>query len=353
MPRPAALVAACAAVAACLLPPSAAQGPADEVSRRLSRWEAEPALRPFATLTPPGVGLTAPTGQRMSLHIGVNRLDPAKYPGVPSLEAAEADALALHDTARLALFEAKLLVGERATTRAVLAEFAAAAARLRAGDLFLVTFAGHGALVKDFNNNHAPRGYDQAFCLYDRMLVDDEIVTRWADFKPGVKVLILLDSCHSGTSKTARARGQTAARSAKALAPGKDAVAKLVARSVGGSATPRVRALPTDEHAQANAVQESELIAATKGLDSVAAVARTQAAVLRIAACRADQESLEVGRHGLFTHSLLELWDGGRFPGTYRDLVARAGALTSPYQEPTLDYYGEEVVSFLANPSFR
>ncbi|MBN9520315.1 caspase family protein, partial [bacterium] len=242
------------------------------------------------------------------------------------------------------------LVGEAATVAAVLAEVDRAVAGLQRGDLFIMTFAGHGALVEDYNGDQAPRKTDQAFCLFDRMLVDDEVVVRWGAFQPGVRVLILLDSCHSGTSPTAGAQLETKKRGAGGA---DDPLARLAARSVGSPAVPRVRALRSEQHTTANQVQEAELRAATSALDPAGAIERTRATILRIAACRADQTALEAGRHGLFTQTLIEIWNSGRFTGTYRDLVTQAGERTSPYQEPTLDYYGEEVQSFLRGQSFR
>ncbi|MBN9524071.1 hypothetical protein J0H58_37100, partial [bacterium] len=133
MPRRSVVVTAacCAAAAACLLPPSAAQDPADEVARRLRQWEADPTRRPLPALTlpPPGRAVPPPaardataTGRRWSLHAGVNKLHPGRYPGVPELEAAEDDARTLAAAAQASGFEAKLLVGEAATVAAVLAE---------------------------------------------------------------------------------------------------------------------------------------------------------------------------------------------------------------------------------------
>jgi len=40
---------------------------------------------------------------------------------------------------------------------------------------------------------------DETWVLYDRQLVDDELYKIWSKFKPGVRILVLSDSCHSGT----------------------------------------------------------------------------------------------------------------------------------------------------------
>ena len=43
-------------------------------------------------------------------------------------------------------------------------------------------------------------GYDETWVLYDRQLVDDELYTLWSKFAPGVRIVVLSDSCHSGTA---------------------------------------------------------------------------------------------------------------------------------------------------------
>ena len=40
---------------------------------------------------------------------------------------------------------------------------------------------------------------DETWVLWDRQLLDDELYALWAAFKPGVRILVLSDSCHSGS----------------------------------------------------------------------------------------------------------------------------------------------------------
>src|SRR5688500_17498658 len=119
------IAAAAVVIVVVLFQPSPGQGPgtpAEEVSRRLSRWESDPRLRPYATTGPVIGSVDVPTGQGpppgrswVSLHIGVNRVDPGKYPGVQPLEAAENDARNLEQLARARGFATTLLTGEQAT----------------------------------------------------------------------------------------------------------------------------------------------------------------------------------------------------------------------------------------------
>src|SRR4030095_3708620 len=102
------------------------------------------------------------------------------------------------DIARSRKFTVKRLLPRSATRRAVLAGIARAAAALRSGDFFLLTYSGHGGQVPDRNHDE-PAFKAETWCLYDGELIDDEINRALARFKAGVRVLVLSDSCHSGT----------------------------------------------------------------------------------------------------------------------------------------------------------
>ena len=41
--------------------------------------------------------------------------------------------------------------------------------------------------------------YDETWCLKDKQVIDDELFNIYAKFKKGVNILILSDSCHSGS----------------------------------------------------------------------------------------------------------------------------------------------------------
>ena len=51
-----------------------------------------------------------------------------------------------------------------------------------------------------------PDRTDETWVLFDRQLVDDELYEMWPQFVPGVRILVLSDSCHSGTAGTAKNR---------------------------------------------------------------------------------------------------------------------------------------------------
>lgn len=106
-------------------------------------------------------------------------------------------------------YEPTILLTSEATSAAVIDAMSAAAGRLAEGDTFWVTYSGHGGQVRDTNGDEAERDHgefgetadttDETWCLYDRQLIDDELWALWARFPAGGRILVLSDSCHSGT----------------------------------------------------------------------------------------------------------------------------------------------------------
>ena len=72
-----------------------------------------------------------------------------------------------------------------------------------AGDLVIFQYSGHGSQVPDLNDEEADK-LDEIICPVDldwdtKMITDDELNDWATSFPPDVKVIVILDSCHSGT----------------------------------------------------------------------------------------------------------------------------------------------------------
>jgi Caspase domain len=81
----------------------------------------------------------------LSLHIGLNRVDPAHYDGWDgALNACEFDANDMETLAKSRGFEVSKLLTDEATADAITAVIEDAAGRLGPGDIFFVTYSGHG-----------------------------------------------------------------------------------------------------------------------------------------------------------------------------------------------------------------
>lgn len=71
------------------------------------------------------------------------------------------------------------------------------------GDSLVITFSGHGTYQPDFDGDEID-GLDEALCPFDiqtqaEALSDDEIRGLFAEREIGVRILLIADSCHSGT----------------------------------------------------------------------------------------------------------------------------------------------------------
>ena len=244
--------------------------------------------------------------QGMSLHIGINYLNEPDYPCEPPgdypdgwdgrLDSCENDAIALEEMASKLKFRTRKLLTKEATAENVSKELTKAAKTLKSGDLFLLTYAGHGGQVPDRSRDEKDDSLDETWCLHNRQFLDDELYAHFAEFKPGVRILILSDSCHSGTVSRSGPRSGP-------LRSGKKAS--------------RARCMPPDSVAP--------LYRARKDLyDGLQAKPKVQegdvkASIRLLAACQDYQEASCDAFMGYFTNAVLRVWDDGAFEGNYDD----------------------------------
>ena len=144
---------------------------------------------------------TAPVARPkgISLHIGLNAVRAAAYGGWDGpLAACEFDANDMAAIARSKGMKANVLLTQKATRAKLLAGMRSAAKALKAGDLFFLSYSAHGGQVPDVNGDE-PDKKDETWCLYDGQLIDDELYFELSRFAAGVRILVLSDSCHSGS----------------------------------------------------------------------------------------------------------------------------------------------------------
>lgn len=282
----------------------------------------------------------------MSIHIGLNNLDVEAYGEQTVLAGCINDADAMQMLAAGKGFQTRRLVDEEATADEVIAAIADAAGTLRSGDMFFVTYSGHGSQVPDIDNDEDD-AQDETWCLWDRMLIDDELNQLWMQFQPGVRILMLSDSCHSGTvARLLREREIAKSPQLRPLFTPARPVAKptvLRSRAVPPPATARATA-PVAQPQPATLALRIPLAkpgeVTFRWLDPSArqlSIARNgglygtiqrlvgkgvgdeiQASVILISGCQDNQLSADGEGNGLFTETLLEVWNDGAFTGDYR-----------------------------------
>lgn len=135
---------------------------------------------------------------KYALCIGIN-----DYPGTDSDLAGcvndtndWASALSKHG------FNVKKLFDREATGEQVRKAIMFVVGEAKKGDLVVIQYSGHGSFVPDIDGDE-PDGTDECLCPYDIMtkgpITDDELFELYSARQNGVKVLMVSDSCHSGT----------------------------------------------------------------------------------------------------------------------------------------------------------
>ena len=272
-----------------------------------------------------------PTG--ISLHIGLNAVDPAQYEGWDgALAACEYDAKDMLAIAKKRGFaRSNLLLTRQATAAHVITGIAEAAKTCKAGDLFLLTYSGHGGQVPDTNHDEKrlPTGlkdsYDETWVLYDRQLVDDELYVLWGRFRRGVRVLVLSDSCHSGTVT----RALPSFLNPAGVPPG----------------GPAIRWLPLEQSLRVYRAHR-QLYDAVQRDNPTAEATRVRSAVLLISGCMDNQFSMDGPRNGQFTGTLRKVWNNGKYAGGHQSFRNAIASRMPSSQTPNFFAVGSATAKF-------
>lgn len=269
----------------------------------------------------------------IAINIGLNSVDPDHYNGWDGqLNACEADAEDMRDVAASQGFETQaFLLTKDATAEAVRRAIQDAAQQLTGGDILFLTYSGHGGQVPD-TNTEEPDARDETWVLYDRQLVDDELYAMWASFEPGVRILALSDSCHSGTVIKAMYE--------ETLIP------MTKERGFVGDAPVRTKDLPLDVQDQTYREHQDlydEIQRNNPRRDDL----EVAAGIILISGCQDNQLSLDGVENGLFTSKLLEVWDGGAYTGGHRRFRKLIADRMPPSQTPNFFTVGDVQRSFV------
>lgn len=251
----------------------------------------------------------------MALTIGLNAVDPKHYAGWSGeLVACEFDAFDMAAIAKSNNFQVKTLLTKDATRANAINEISNAANTLKAGDIFMLSYSGHGGQVPDLNGDELD-DLDETMCLYDGQLIDDELNAQFAKFAEGVRVLVFSDSCHSGT------------------------VTRVAFLKAIGAISPqtRYRYMPVDVAMRVYRKNQTFYDKILKNKSLMDAEDAVKASVLLISGCLDDQLSADGDANGLFTSQLEFVWNQGSFKKNYRQFHKKIYKLMPPNQTP--NYY--------------
>src|SRR5262249_7686434 len=274
----------------------------------------------------------------LSVHVGLNSVDPKHYAGWSGdLVACEFDAKDMAALARAQNIKPTLLLTRRATRANVLEAVRAAAKTLGSGDLLFLSYSGHGGQIPDVSGDE-PDKKDETWCLYDGELIDDEMFNELSSFADGVRIIVLSDSCHSGSVVRARIPETVAGSGRSKMMPPSvamrtyaqnkafyDKLQEKVAEDAGRAA----RSVDPDAAlAQLHATGSNRL----SGI-----AGKVRASVILISGCQDNQTSMDGDHNGAFTEELLRVWNNGHFNpehGTYVNFHAMIKAGMPASQTP-------------------
>jgi metacaspase-1 len=262
----------------------------------------------------------------VSLHIGLNRVDPGQYGGWNGqLAGCVNDARAMSYIASGYRYETRVLLDEQATSSSVISIIGSAVSYLQTGDIFFLSYSGHGGQIPDANGDEVD-GQDETWVLFDRMLVDDELYGLFSQFEAGVRIIMLSDSCHSGTVARRRTYSELAERAPDVVRPGHQR----------GAMAPRFRVIP--EEVQREVYQRNmPLYNAVQWTTPRGDYVTIGASVILISGCQDNQLSMDGDANGLFTETLMRVWNNGAFKGNYYGLWKETSQNMPSTQSP--NYY--------------
>ena len=267
----------------------------------------------------------------ISLHVGINQPSSA-FPNAAKLKGCENDAREMERIAVAKGFEQHdLLLGCDATYARVTAKIRAAAAQLEADDIFLFTFSGHGFQETDIADPEDPQDeddrLDESLLLFDVELLDDVLRKElWPLFRAGVRVLMIADSCHSGS--VFQILGDTEDISAN------DALSDDF--PVATPASSVIRAISTSTGRQ----HRAEYGEFYRSLWLPILSPPINARLLLLAACEDFETTADGDPNGVYTAALLKVLRNSD-PVDYDDLVTRIRA-ELPHQTPSIAVAGQD-----------
>lgn len=300
---------------------------------------------------------TSETGKRKAaasaVHIGLNAVNPAHYGGWSGeLMACEFDANDMSAIAKSRGMKSMVLLTKKATRANSLAAIRTAAKSLTSGDLFFLTYSGHGGQVPDTNDDE-PDKQDETWCLYDGQLLDDELYFELSRFAAGVRILVLSDSCHSGS--VIRDVPPTVAILPTAQPPQrpKNMPRSVALRTYRDNQAFYDKLQATVAKAAGDASIDPDTVLAHVSASSrlTGLVKKFKARAILISGCQDNQTSMDGEHNGAFTEQVLNAWTNGTFKGSYANFYAAIRSRMPPTQSPNLFTLGT-VGTFLAERPF-
>jgi len=141
-----------------------------------------------------------------ALLVGLKHVDKYSYGGWDGTSGCTGCELDIDNMNRILNsegYDTKILKTSEATRNNILSCLYRSADTLISGDIFVFYYSGHGGQQPDIDGDELD-GKDETLVVYDREIIDDKINYALTKFKAGVRIIMISDSCNSGTNYRGR-----------------------------------------------------------------------------------------------------------------------------------------------------
>jgi hypothetical protein len=233
-------------------------------------------------------------------------------------------------------YHVETIQGAALTAQALLDGLARAASAAQAGDIFVLTYSGHGGRFMWQQNTIV-----NAMLLRDRLFMNKELHAVWNSFKPGVRVVFVDASCQSQSMLYW-----------DQIPPGSINIPDF-ALPLPSSMKMQPLRIPNDlvqKLYEANSNRYDALIAPGMRMDIT-----TNAAIIELAACQDDQTAESAVKLGtFFCYGIERVLQKHQSPN-YTDFISRVSAVVRHYvaqQSPCIGKTGD-YAALLAQQPFQ
>jgi hypothetical protein len=153
--------------------------------------------------------------KKQALLVGIN-----DYQGINDLQGCINDVTNVRSLLKtffgFSNSEIRVLTDSRATKKNILSRLSKMVKSAVNGDFLIFQFSGHGSQIRDRKGDELADHMDELICPYDMnwddgFITDDMLREILQELKKGVRMEILLDSCHSGTGTREISRNTSSA----------------------------------------------------------------------------------------------------------------------------------------------
>ncbi|MCH2192078.1 MAG: S8 family serine peptidase, partial [Gammaproteobacteria bacterium] len=252
-----------------------------------------------------------------ALHVGVDVADPSVYEQFNELSGCVNDAKALAKITNALGFDVVSLHNQDARRQRIKSQMIEFAHNAKAGDLVLMTYAGHGSYVDDTTETaNQDEPIDEVLVTYDGLLIDDEINSILCKFASGVRVVWIADCCHAATN----ARNDKVVLQGSGIASNSREISMVAANRVLNNKKLYYQNIQRDLNRNSKST--------------------IQAAVLGLYACTETQQAQEFNGRGAFTQRIEELIQRFSFDYQLDELLQALIKPLSHSQSPEYELIG-------------